>query len=182
MDDLFEFILELIGVVVDAKHKHAPISENEPYCPAFVIRYKAKHLLLYAVLWVVIFVIGAALSYLEDVNSFWFMLVFLLCIGLLAFLYSAGNNCAVDERRLRRRRMFIFGKTVAWDDVICLRVIENTQNRSTTLALYGRDKKCCLQLSTPMIRLGLLIKMAEYRGVEIRRETNLTVNQMRRLP
>jgi len=182
MDDLFEVILELLGLVFNVKRKQQTIADNEPYSPAFVVRYRASYFLRWAVIGLGACLLGAFLSSLEDRDSFWFMLAFLLGLGAVALLCRVGSYCSVDERCIVRRRLFVFCKTIPWDDVLCLRIITDTVNKNTRLALYGRDKKCRLELTTPMLHLRQLIKMAENGGVDIRAEENLTVKQIKRLP
>ena len=46
---------------------------------------------------------------------------------------------------------------------------------------YNNDKKCVLDFSSEMENVWHIVKMAEFKNIEIRNEKNLSIKQIRRL-
>ena len=77
--------------------------------------------------------------------------------------------------------LFVFKKIILWKDIICIRVIEKTDESEVTIALYNKDKKCVSDIGTNMENAWYIVKMAEHKNIEIRKEKDLTIRQMRYL-
>ena len=61
-------------------------------------------------------------------------------------------------------------KSISWGDVICVRKCETTDEKSVWIVLYNTEKKRILDISTEMENAWYIVKMAEYKNIEIKKE------------
>ena len=103
--------------------------------------------------------------------------VMLLALSLLAFSF----RCEVDGVELSHSSLWLFKKNVKWQDVSCVRVVEQTDEKSVIIALYDRSGKCVLDFNTDMENSWYVVKMAEQKEIEIRNEKDLSLKQIAHL-
>lgn len=105
------------------------------------------------------------------------LFILFLTIGISCY------RCTVTTESLRRSGFGWRKKEVLWADVICVRVIENTEqdSPSVTIAVYDHTRKCVIDADANMDNAWHIVKMAEKKGIEIRRESNLSLKQIKRL-
>ena len=182
MEHLVEVVMEWLFARFKGKPDSMPeIEEKE----TFVVRHKRS--VTVAVLAVIgAFVVGCALFFLLLQQEERWIGVLIGVPAFLAFWVPAwlfSFRCTVTTESLRRSGFGWRKKEVLWSDVICVRVIEQTEqdSPSVTIAVYDRTRKCVIDVSAEMDNAWHIVKMAEKKEIEIRRESNLSLKQMNRL-
>lgn len=153
------------------------------YKDRFVVKHKPKQIVAGIVASVCIMVIFAALSFLVDRETWMLYLIFII-LGAAILLFSVEAltyRCVVTEETLSTRMFFVFRKTVRWDNVICVRKCETTDEETVTIALYDTKRKCVLDVFSSMQNAWYILKMAERKQIEIREEKDLSLKQLRKL-
>ena len=98
---------------------------------------------------------------------------------LMLFIYS--NHYDITDDRVKQTRLFLPPKEILWRDVICVRIINQTDNDDIIIALYQKDKKLAIDVSTKFENAWQVVKMAEDKGIEIREEKDLSLKQIKHL-
>lgn len=180
MEHFIEGILELIfGLTKDTPESMPEIE----YKNSFVIKNTTKKMIMRIIASLIV-VIAFSIGFLfVDLDTRILFLVFIILFAfiILLFIDSLLFKCIVKEQTLSVFSLFHMKKILFWKDIICVRKCETTNEKSVIIALYNKEKKCVLDVSTEMENAWYIIKMAEYKNIEVREEKDLTVKQMRHL-
>ena len=180
MGHIIEGILELIfGFAKDTPESMPEIE----YKNAFVVKNTNKKIFMRIIASLIVAVAFCFGCIFVDVDT---RILFFVFIGLLAYIAILSIDvlsfkCFVNEQILTVSSFFMFKRSISWNDVICVRKCETTNEKSVLIVLYGKDKKRVLDISTEMENAWYIIKMAEYKNIEIREEKDLTIKQIKEL-
>ena len=180
MQHFIEGILELLfGLAKDTPESMPEIE----YKNSFVVKRTAKKMvmrIIASLLVAVVFCIGCLFVDM-DTRILFFVLIVLLAFIALFSMDALSFRCFVNEQNLTVSSLFMFKKRISWDDIICVRKCETTDEKSVWIVLYSTEKKRVLDISTEMENAWYIIKMAENKNIEVREEKDLTIKQMRHL-
>lgn len=180
MGHFVELMLELLfGLAKGSPEKMPEIG----YLDRFVIRHPFKKTMarvcaclcviaVFSVLWVLI---------KQETRYLFVMFALLGVILLFLSLFAGSFRCEVNEAQLSRTFFWIFKKQLKWQDVLCVRVVEQTNEKTVIIALYDRTGKCVMDFHTDMENVWYIVKMAERKAICIRHEKDLSVKQLDRL-
>ena len=56
----------------------------------------------------------------------------------------------VTTEAIQQTILFVFKNTIIWKDIICVRIIEKSNENEVTIALYNQGGKCVLDMGTNM--------------------------------
>ena len=180
MEFLIEGVLELLFSLVKRKPEKRPELElkNE-----FTVCYnKASSIVILSILFLVsalFFVLSFFVDRDTKVMFYIFSSISLLTFFLFLFLFSI--TCRVNSVRIQKITLFFFKREIMWSDIICVRAIEKDDEKNILIALYAKDKKCVLDVTTDMKNAWYIVKMAESKNIEVREEKDLTLKQISRL-
>ncbi len=180
MQHFIEGILELIfGLAKDTPESMPEIE----YKNSFVVKNTNRKIVMriIASLFVVIIFSVGCLFVTLDTRILFFVFIILLAFTTFFSIDALSFRCVVNEQTLSSSSFFTFKRSVSWDDIICVRKCETTNEKSVWIVLYSNDKKRILDISTEMQNAWYIVKMAEYKNIEIREEKDLTTKQMRHL-
>ena len=116
-----------------------------------------------------------------DTRILFFVFIVLFAFIALFSIDALSFRCFVNEQNVTASSFFMFKKSISWEDIICVRKCETTEEKSVWIVLYGKDKKRVLDISTEMENAWYIVKMAEFKNIEIREEKDLTIKQMRHI-
>lgn len=180
MQHFIEGILELIfGLAKDTPESMPEIE----YKNAFLVKSTKKKMIMRIVaslIFAILFSIGCLFVDL-DTRILFFVFIVLLAVIALFSTDALSFRCFVNEQNLTVSSFFMFKRSISWEDIICVRKCETTNEKSVWIVLYDKDKKRVLDISTEMENAWYVIKMAENKSIEIREEKDLTTKQMRHL-
>lgn len=180
MEFFIEVVLESLFGLFKSKPEKRPELElkNE-----FTVKYNAVASIVVETLLFFAGIIFLVFSFFVDGDTAVLFCIFasLFWIVFLLYLFLFSMSCYVTSEKIQKTTLFFFKKEILWDAVICLRVIEKDDESSVTIALYNKQKTCFLDISTGMENAWYLVKMAEGKGIEIRKEKNLSIKQIRKL-
>ena len=180
MEHFVELILELLfGLAKDTPDKKPEIE----YVGHFIIKHPRKKTIaricatliivaLFSILWVFI---KHEIRYLFAV--FVGLGIILFALSLFAFSFK----CDIDDTKISRSFFWMFRKKTKWQDILCVRVVEQTNEKSVIIALYNQTGKCVIDFNTDMENAWYVVKMAEQKGIEVRNEKDLTLKQLAHL-
>ncbi len=181
MKSWFDKPLDVLLNLVFGLHKNAP--DRMPKHTQFVSSFSMRHSIGWVnfVLLAILSAILCTITYFVD-N----IMITLLCAGTVVgsfgiVLVEWSIRVRVTEESVDMQYLFFLHKTVRWKDVECVRVIKQERDRLVYIVLYGSDGKSLVDVSSSISNFWLLVKMAEHLDIEIRREKNLTLRQMRHL-
>lgn len=103
--------------------------------------------------------------------------IILLALSLFAFSF----RCHINDAEILRSLFLIFKKEIKWHDILCVRVVEQTNEKSVIIALYDQTGKCVIDFNTEMENTWYIVKMAEYKEIDIRNEKDLSIKQLAHL-
>lgn len=175
MEHFIEGVLELLFGLIKFKPEQMP---DITYRSDFTVKHYPKHILGLIVLSLVVILVFSVLAFIFSnvpMAVFFGILTFVL---LLLSAYSFTYRCAVTEEKMMQRTFGLLKKTVFWKDIICVRIITKTNDSSVTIAIYNNDKKCVIDFCSPMQNFWHIVKMAEYKGIEIRKEKDLSIKEL----
>lgn len=177
MEHFIEGILELLFGT--AKHKPDKMPEIE-YKDTFVIKNDTKKIAMRIIASLIITIVFAALSFFVDHDTRILFLLFIILSMIILFLSlsTLSYRCVVTDETLSEKFFFLFKKTISWNDIICIRKCETTDDKNVVIALYDINKKCVLDVSSEMQNAWYLIKMAEHKNLEVREEKDLSMKQI----
>ena len=180
MQHFIEGISELIfGLAKDTPESMPEIE----YKNSFVVKNIKKKIvmrIIASLISAIVFSVGCLFVDVDTKILFFVFIVLLVFIALFS-IDVLSFRCFVNEQNLTASSFFMFKRSISWDDIICLRKCETTNEKSVWIVLYGKDKKRVLDISTEMENAWYIIKMAKYKNIEIRKEKDLTTKQMRHL-
>ena len=180
MEHIIEAILEALFGLAKTTPDEMPEIE---YSDAFVIKYPAKKTVMQMCAAAVLIVVFSLLWFFVkgDTRYIFAVAVGLAAILLILLLILYSFKCTVDEECLRRSNFGMFERETKWKEILCVRTIAQKEERAILIALYDREGKCVLDFHTDMQNAWYLVKMAEHKGIEIRKERELTLRQIRKL-
>ena len=180
MDRFIKCILELLfGLAKDTPDKMPEIE----YVDHFVARHPRRKIYyrifatliivaIFSVLWIVI---------KQEERALYAVFVGLGIILFLLSLFAFFFKCAIDDTNIYSSFFWLFRKKIKWQDVLCVRVVEKTNEKSVIIALYDQAGKCIVDFNTDMENAWYVVKMAEHKGIELKNEKDLTIKQIAHL-
>lgn len=180
MSNLIELFLELLFGMAKASPDKMP---NIEYKDSFCIKHPRKKTLVQICATLIVIITFSLLWIFIKHETRILFLIFIILGIMLFFLSILGWSfiCRVNEEKLVRSIFWMFQKTVAWQDVICIKVIEKTDENSVIIALYDKSGKCAMDFNTDMENAWYIVKMAEYKEIPIKSEKDLTIRELKRL-
>ena len=106
---------------------------------------------------------------------------FLEIVLLALFVYEFSFRCYVNDVEISRKLLGIFKKKIKWQDLRCVRVVEQTNERTVVIALYDQTGKCIMDFNTDMENTWYIVKTAEHKAISIKHEKDLSIKQLARL-
>lgn len=103
--------------------------------------------------------------------------VILFVLSLFAFSFK----CYVNHEEISRSVFWIFKKKIKWQDILCAKVVEQTNERSVIIALYDQTGKCVIDFNTEMENAWYIVKMAEHKSIKLSKEKDLSLKQLKHL-
>ncbi len=179
MVHFIEGILELIfGLAKDTPESMPKIE----YKNSFVIKNSGKKTVMRIIASLLVALAFGVGCLFVDLDTRILYLVFIVLFVFIALfsIDAFSFRCFVNEQNLTASSFFMLKKSISWEDIICVRKCETTNEKSVIIALYNKEK-CVLDVSTEMENAWYIIKMAEHKNIEVREEKDLTVKQMRHL-
>ena len=180
MEHFVELILELLfGLAKDAPDKKPEIE----YVDNFIVKHPRKKTIaricatliivaLFSILWI----------FIKHETRYLFAVFVGLGIILFALsLFAFSFKCDIDDTKISRSFFWMFRKKTKWQDILCVRVVEQTNEKSVIIALYDQTGKCIIDFNTDMENAWYVVKMAEQKGIEVRNEKDLTLKQLAHL-
>jgi len=180
MEHFVELVLELLfGLAKDTPDKKPEIE----YVDHFIVKHPRKKMIaricaafimiaVFAVLWIVI------------KHETRYLFAIFVGLGIIIFalsLYEFSFKCDIDDTKISRSFFWLFQKKIKWQDILCVRVVEQTNEKSVIIALYNQTGKCAIDFNTDMENAWYIVKMAEQKGIEVRNEKDLTIKQLAHL-
>ncbi len=177
MGHFIELVLELLfGLPKDTPDKKPEIE----YIDHFIIQHPRKKTIpricatliligIFSLLWI----------YIKHETRHLFAIFFGL--GIILFVLSLvvfSFKCDIDDTEISRSFFWLFKKKIKWKDVLCVRVVEQTNEKSVIVALYNQLGKCVIDFNTDMDNTWYIVKMAEQKKIEIRKEKDLPLKQL----
>ena len=180
MEHFIEGILEMIFGL--AKDTPESMPEFE-YKDSFVVKNAGRKIVMRIIASLFVAIVFSVGSLFVDPDTRILFFVFIILLAFIIFLSidALSFRCVVNEQTLSLSSLFAVKRNFYWEDIICVRKCENTSDKSVWIALYGRDKKRVLDVSTEMENAWYIVKMAQYKNIEVREEKDLTLKQMRYL-
>ncbi len=180
MEHFIEGVMELLFSFIKTKPDQMPELEHKTN---FVVQYNKTVrivvlVLLSILLFAVLFLYACAVGDLKVILAILAVSDFILLI-INGFLLLTKYD--VTTEKIKRTVFYTFKKDIGWDDIICIRIIEKTDEESVTIALYNRERKCVVDISSKMENAWQIVKIAEQKSIDIRQEKDLSIKQMRRL-
>ncbi|MBQ8404868.1 MAG: hypothetical protein IJX55_10695 [Clostridia bacterium] len=180
MEHFFELVFELLFGL--AKNQPDKMPEIE-YLSHFTVRHPFKKTLARicaTLVWIVVF----SLLWIFIKHETRFLYAFFVFSGIILLVLSliaVSFKCTVDEEELYLSSCGVFKKKLKWEDVMCVRTVENKDESAVIIALYDRNGKCAMDFNTEMQNAWYIIKMAEHKNIEIKNEKDLSLKQLRHL-
>ena len=180
MEHFVELILELLfGLAKDTPDKKPEIE----YVGHFIVKHPRKKTIaricatftmvaIFSILWIfikhetrILFAVFVGLG------------IILFALSLFAFSFK----CDIDDTKISRSFFWLFKKKIKWQDILCVRVVEQTNEKSVIIALYNQMGKCVIDFNTDMENAWYVVKMAEQKEIELKNEKDLTFKQLAHL-
>ena len=180
MEHIIEAILEALFGLAKTKPDEMPEME---YVDAFVVKHPAKRTVAQMCTAAELIVVFSLLWFRVKGDTRYLFAIF-VCLGIFLLslsLVSCSLKCTVDEEALCRSYCGLFKKEIKWQEVLCVRTIEQKEEKAVFIALYNEKGRCVIDFHTHMQNAWYIVKMAEHKGIEIRKEKGLTLKQIRRL-
>ena len=182
MEHFFELIAELLFGL--AKNKPDKMPDDISYNSNFIVKYPAKKTIAQIVATLVIITVFALLLIIvEDVDTQILYVIFIILSGalLILSLIAFSFRCYVTEEHIKKNCWGLFSKHIEWDNVSCIRVVEQTDEKSVIVAIYNKDGKCVIDLNTDMDNVWYVVKMAESKSITVKHEKDLSLKQISHL-
>ena len=175
-----ELILEILLECAKSTPEKMP---DIDYKPSFnVCCNRKKSIIEIAVSFIIVTVFSILWIFIKHETRYLF-LVFIVLGAMLLILsvISFSYKCSFDDKTIVKSFAGCFKKTILWEDIICVRKVENTDEKHVIIALYGKDGKCAVDLTSDMQNAWYAVKMAEHLGIEIKEERDLTLKKLAKL-
>ena len=180
MEHLVELIFELLfGIAKDTPDKKPEIE----YVDHFIVKHPRKKTIARIC---ATFIIIAVFSFLWIFIKHETRILFAVFVGFGIILfalsfYAFSFKCDIDDTKISRSFFGLFQKKTNWQDIICVRVVEQTNEKSVIIALYNQTGKCVIDFNTDMENAWYVVKMAEQKRIELKNEKDLTLKQLSHL-
>ncbi len=140
MQHFIEGILELIFGLAKDSPENMPEIE---YKNSFMVKNTNKKMIMriIASLLVAVALSVGCLFVDPDTRMLFFVFIVLLAFIALFSIDALSFRCFVNEQTLTASSFFMFKKNFSWEDIICVRKCETTDEKSVWIVLYGKDKK-----------------------------------------
>ena len=181
MENFVELILEVL--FNRSKQNPEKMPDDIPYNPNFLIRYHTKKMTVKIVVSLIIIAIFSFLYFLINDSTRYLYLLFIILSAFLLILtiHAISFRCLVTEEYIKSSHWGLFVKHINWCKVSCIKVIEQTGEKSVIIAIYNDEGKCVIDLNTDMNNVWYIVKMAETKRIIIKQEKDLSLKQISRL-
>ena len=180
MEHFVELILELLfGIAKDTPDKKPEIE----YIDHFIVKYSRRKTVSRICATLIIVVVFSFLWILIKHETRYLYAIF-VGLGIILFalsLFAFSFKCDIDDTEISRSSFWLFQKKIKWQDILCVRVVEQTNEKGVIIALYNQTGKCVIDFNTNMENVWYIVKMAEQKEIEIRNEKDLTLKQLAHL-
>ena len=180
MGHIFELVMELLfGLAKDTPDKKPEIE----YIDHFTVKHpRRKTVARICATLIIVAVFSFLWIFIKHETRYLFAIFVGLGIILFALsLYAFSFKCNIDDIEISRSSFYLFKKTIKWQDILCVRVVEQTNEKSVIIALYNQAGKCVIDFNTDMENAWYIVKMAEQKEIEIKNEKDLTIKQLAHL-
>ncbi|MBR6644877.1 MAG: hypothetical protein IKL21_03845 [Clostridia bacterium] len=180
MGHFVELILELLfGLAKDTPDKKPEIE----YTDHFIVKHpRKKTLARICASFIIVAVFSFLWIFIKDETRYLFAILVSLGIILFALsLFAFSFKCDIDDTKISRSYFWLFQKKIKWQDILCVRVVEQTNEKSLIIALYNQVGKCVIDFNTDMENAWYIVKMAEQKELELKNEKDLTLKQLAHL-
>lgn len=181
MEHFIELIIELLFGF--AKHKPDKMPDDISYNPNFEVRHPAKKNLAKIFATLIIIAVFSLLLIIVDTDTRILFIVFISLLGVLLVLslLAFSFRCTVTEEYIQTSYWGMFSKYIKWSKVPCVKVVEQTDEKSVVVAIYNEAGKCAVDLNTAMDNVWYVVKMAEVKNITVKHEKDLSLKQISRL-
>lgn len=180
MDHFIELVMELLfGLAKDTPDKKPEIE----YVDHFIVKHPRKKTIARICATLIIVAVFSILWIFIKHETRYLFAVF-VGLGIILFalsLFAFSFRCDIDDTEISRSFFWLFKKKINWQDIVCARVVEQTNEKSVIVALYNQSGKCVIDFNTEMENTWYIVKMAEQKDIEIRNEKDLTLKQLAHL-
>ena len=180
MGHFIELCMELLFGLSKGSPEKMPEIE---YINCFVIKHpRKKALAKICVTMSLIIVFSLLWAFIKHETRYLYaVFVGLGAVLLLLSVYAFSFQCSVDDGELLRSSFWIFKKKILWKDVLCVRVLEESNEKTVTIALYNMEGRWMIDFNTDMENAWYVIKMAEHKAIRIQQERDLPIDKLGRL-
>jgi hypothetical protein len=180
VEHFVEFVLELLfGLAKDIPDKKPEME----YIDHFIVKHPRRKTVSRICATLIIVVVFSFLWILIKHETRYLFAIF-VGLGIMLFalsLFAFSFKCDIDDTEISRSSFWLFQKKIKWQDILCVRVVEQTNEKSVIIALYNQTGKCVIDFNTDMENVWYIVKMAEQKEIEIRNEKDLTLKQLAHL-
>lgn len=165
MEHFVELVLELLfGIAKDTPDKKPEIE----YLDHFVVKHPRKKTIARICATLIIIAVFSFLwIFIKHETRYLFAIFVGLGIILFALsLYAFSFRCDIDDTKISRSFFRLFKKEIKWQDVFCVRVVEQKDEKDVIIALYDQRGRCVIDFSTDMENAWYVVKMAEQKGIK----------------
>ena len=180
MEHFVELVLDLLfGLAKDTPDK---MPETE-YIEHFIVMHPHKKTIArICATFIIIAVFSFLWIFIKHEARYLFAIFVGLGIILFALsLFAFSFRCDVNHTEISHSCFWLFKKKIKWQDIICARVVERTNEKGVIIALYNQAGKCVIDFNTDMENAWYIVKMAEQKEIEIKNEKDLTIKQLAHL-
>ncbi len=181
MGHIVELIAELLFGL--AKDKPVKMPEDISYNPNFIVKHPTKKTIARIIATLIIITVFALLLIIVDADTRVLYIIFIILFGALLILsfIAFSFRCHVTEQHIKKDYWGLFSTYIEWTNVSCLRIVEQTNEKSVIVAIYNTDGKCAIDLNTDMDNVWYVVKMAEAKSITVKHEKDLSLKQISRL-
>lgn len=181
MGHFVELIAELLFGL--AKDKPDKMPEDISYNANFIVKHPAKKTIARIVATLIIIAAFAFLLIIVDADTRILYIIFIILFGALLILsfIAFSFRCYVTEQHIKKSYWRLFSKHIEWNNVSCIRVVEQPNEKSVIVAIYNTDGKCVIDLNTDMDNVWYIVKMAEGKNITVKYEKDLSLKQISHL-
>ncbi len=181
MGHIVELIAELLFRL--AKDKPDKMPDNISYNPNFIVKHPAKKTIARIFATLIIITVFALLLMIVDADTRVLYIIFIILFSTLLTLsfIAFSFRCYVTEQHIKKSHWGLFAKHIEWDNISCIRVVEQTNEKSVIVAIYNKDSKCVIDLNTDMENVWYVVKMAEAKSITVKHEKDLSLKQISHL-
>ncbi len=180
MDHFIELVMELLfGLAKDTPDKKPEIE----YVDHFIVKHPRKKTIARICATLIIVAVFSILWIFIKHETRYLFAVF-VGLGIILFalsLFAFSFRCDIDDTEISRSFFWLFKKKIYWQNILCVRVVEQTNEKSVIIALYDQTGKCVIDFNTDMENAWYIVKMAEQKEIEVRNEKDLTLKQLAHL-